>query len=81
MPIATGREMGILKIVSTLQEVDAATISRKLVVSEKYVETLCQALVEDGYLQETKGVYKISPAGEKALRPYKIAIGEKYIHA
>ena len=81
MGVATGSEMGVLKIVQTLGEADAATISRKLVVSEKYVASLMSTLVEDGYLQETKGAYKLTPAGADVLGPYKMARGERYIHA
>lgn len=81
MPIATGRERGILEIVATLKEVDAQTISRKMVVSLDYASGIISSLVEDGYLQETKGVYRLTPAGEKVLRPYKITTGERYIHA
>lgn len=81
MAIATGRERGILEIVVTLQEVDVATIARKMVVSAEYVSSICSSLVEDGYLQETKGIYKITPAGERALSPYKVTPGPRFIHA
>ena len=83
MGVATGREMEILKIVSTLEAVDAATISRKMVVSLSYAQSLCNSLVEDGYLQENKGIYKVTPAGERVLKPYSVAqwAGGKYIHA
>lgn len=83
MGVATGREMEILKIVSTLEGVDAATIGRKMVVSLGYAQSLCNSLVEDGYLQESKGIYRITPAGERVLRPYSVAqwAAGRYIHA
>lgn len=83
MGIATGREMEVLKIASTLERVDAATISRKMVVSQGYAQSLLIPLVEDGYLKESGGVYQITPAGERVIRPFSVAgwAGGRYIHA
>ncbi|MDI6815309.1 MAG: hypothetical protein QMC90_04435 [Dehalococcoidales bacterium] len=64
MGIVTSREMGILKIVLTLEGVDAATIARKMGVPSEYAAALCSTPAQDGYLKETKGVYKLTPAGE-----------------
>lgn len=86
MPRKTGSDIGILKIVQELQEVDVAAISRRMVVSEKYAENLISSLVTGGYLQEEiKGeerkVYKLTREGERVLNPYKESVREKYIHA
>ena len=83
MGIAPRREMGILKIVSTLEGVDAITIARKMGVSSDYAASLCSTLAQDGYLQEAKGMYKLTPAGERVLRPYSVEgwAGERFIHA
>lgn len=86
MPRKTGSDIGILKIVQELQEVDVAAISRRMVVSEKYAENLISSLVTGGYLQEeSKGeerkVYKLTREGERVLNPYKESVREKYIHA
>lgn len=86
MPRKTGSDIGILKIVQELKEVDVAAISRRMVVSEKYAEGLISALVEGGHLQEeSKGeerkVYKLTREGERVLNPYKESVREKYIHA
>lgn len=83
MPLATGKEMAVLKIVQTLEQVDATTICRKLVISQKYAEEIIDFLIQDGYLEESKGkgMYKITKAGMLALSPYKVSPGVKYIHA
>lgn len=81
MPYATGKEMAVLTIVQTLEQVDATTISRKLVISQKYAEELIDFLIQDGYLEENKGMYRITKAGMLALSPYKVSPGVKYIHA
>lgn len=69
-------DMGVLKLMQRLQEVDATTVSRKLRVSQGYADSVIKFLVEDGYLQEIKGVYKLTSAGQAAAgttrryRPY-----------
>lgn len=81
MGLATGREVAVLRIAQTLQGIDATTIKRKLRVSEKYAEYLIDILVEDGYLKEDKGLYKVTKAGEVVISPYKVTVGEKWVHA
>ena len=87
MPRKTGSDIGILKIVQELHEVDVAAISRRMVVSGKYAGNLISSLVEGGYLQEEnkeegdRKVYKLTREGERVLNPYKESAKEKYIHA
>ena len=81
MGMATGKEAAVLRIAQTLQGIDATTISRKLRVSEKYAGEIIGDLVEDGYLKEDKGLYKVTKAGEVVISPYKVTPGEKWVHA
>ena len=69
--MASGREIGILKAVQTLGEANVMRISRKLRVSSEYVASIVNSLVAHGYLEETNGVYRITPAGQRVLSPYK----------
>ncbi len=72
----TGDNMGVLKLVQRIPEVDASTVSRKLRVSRGYADSLISSLVQDGYLEERKGVYRLTALGEAAAgkgqryRPY-----------
>lgn len=59
-------DMGVLKLVRRIPEVDASTVSRKLRVSKGYADTLISSLVQDGYLKEVKGVYRLTALGEAA---------------
>ena len=74
--VETGDNMGVLKLVQRIPEVDASTISRKLRVSKGYADSLISSLVQDGYLEEVKGVYRLTSLGEVAAgkgqryRPY-----------
>ena len=87
MPRKTGSDIGILKIVQELKEVDVAAISRRMVVSEKYARELISALAEAGHLQEeskeeeSRKVYRLTREGERVLNPYKESVRENYIHA
>ena len=82
MGVATGAEMGVLRIVQTLEETDVEAIARKLGVSARYAESLVNNLVEDGYLELTKGAaYRLTAEGLDVLGPYKMAKGPRYIHA
>ena len=62
MGLATGAETAVLKIIQTLGETDVEAIARKLGVSAKYAESIASNLVADGYLQQTKDAYRLTPA-------------------
>jgi len=67
----TGSERGVLRIVERLGEASEAAISSQMGVSLHYAKDLCTSLIKSGYLSKTTGAYKLTPKGERLLKPYR----------
>jgi len=65
----TGIEKQVLNIVKEVGEANSETISRKVGVSAEYVTEICRGLVNDGYLGEGNGKYKLTLRALKAVSP------------
>jgi len=67
-----GNEKQVLKIVAELREADGKAVARKVGVSVKYVNGICQGLIDDGYLVESgNGKFRLTPEGMKAISAVK----------
>lgn len=68
----TGSEKQVLMIVRELGQAGKKSISRRVKVSQAYIERVCANLIEDGYLKEpSAGIYSLTHKGRIALEPYR----------
>ncbi|MBC8284915.1 MAG: MarR family transcriptional regulator [Nitrospinae bacterium] len=67
-----GIETQVLRIVQELGVASQGAIARKVGVSEEFISTICQELMEDGYLINRKnGKFKITLKSNRKLSPVR----------
>jgi len=65
MPLPRGFERNVLKAIQGFKVADSEAIATKLSVSPTYVEEVCQALIEYGFVfLSATGKYKLTAKGE-----------------
>jgi len=63
--------MQVVRIVAEQGRADAASVARRMGVSDEYITPRIRSLAENGYLQDVgNGVYAVKQKGMKALFPY-----------
>lgn len=77
----TGAERQILKIVKQLKNADEEKTAARMGVSTNYVNNLCSSLMQEGFLKQIAGEYRLTSKGSKIVLPVRLKTGSKLIPA